>query len=105
MALTPKYFGLIPAGGVGKRFGAAVPKQYARINGRTLLEHAADALLADDRVVKVFVVASEDDDMAPELFSSEPRVQVIPKAGKERVNTVLNGLNYLLEQMLVSETD
>lgn len=105
MALKPKYFGLIPAGGVGKRFGSAVPKQYARIQDKTLLEHSVQALLADSRIDKVFVVTSEDDDIAQELFNHVDSVEIIPKAGKERVNTVLNGLNHLLEQMKINETD
>lgn len=105
MAIKPKYFGLIPAGGVGRRFGSAVPKQYARIQDKTLLEHSVQALLADERIEKVFVIISEDDDIAQELFSTVQGVEIIPKAGKERVNTVLNGLNALLGQMKINETD
>ena len=104
-ARAPRYFGLVPAGGVGTRFGGELPKQYARINDKPLLEHSVQALLADSRIVKVFVVVSEADTMAAELFADQERVQVLAKAGPERVNTVLNGLNCLLQNMWVNETD
>lgn len=105
MASEPKFFGLIPAGGVGSRFGGPVPKQYAKLGGKTLLEWSAAALLADARIIKVYVVVSPDDDLAETLFADDPRVQVLAKGGKLRANTVLNGLNHLLENMMVGETD
>lgn len=105
MAVLSRYYGLIPAGGVGNRFGGPVPKQFARIGGKTLLEHSVLALLTEERIEKVFVVISESDDIAPTFFQDDPKVRLIRKAGKQRVNTVLNGLNYLLENMLIQETD
>ncbi len=101
-----QYVALVPAGGVGKRFGAPLPKQYAQIAGVSLLQYAVKALLADRRIQKVFVVVTQEDDNA-ELLLAEfgDQVHVLPLAGKERVNTVANALNYLLEHAVVSETD
>ena len=42
---TARVWGVIPAAGIGSRMGSNTPKQYLRIGGRTLLEHAAAALL------------------------------------------------------------
>lgn len=105
MATSAKYYGLVPAAGQGKRFGADAPKQYADLGGLTVLERSVNALLADDRVHKVFVVCAPDDTRCASLFESVPKVKVLPLGGWERVNTVLNALQYLLENMWVFETD
>lgn len=106
MQESQQYFALVPAGGVGKRFGAPLPKQYAQISGTSLLQYAVGALLAESRIQKVFVVVTPEDDNAEYLLSSfGDKVQILSLAGKERINTVANALNYLLEQAIVSETD
>ncbi len=105
MARIAKYFGLVPAGGAGRRFGGSIPKQYAMLGAKTVLEHSVEALLADPRVEKVFVVVASDDSTALALFRGNSQVTCLPLGGQERVNSVLNGLNHLLENFLVSETD
>ena len=105
MARAAKFFGLVPAGGAGRRFGGAVPKQYASLGPKTVIEHSVSALLADARVSQVFVVCAPDDTVGPALFENHPQVVCLPLAGAERVNTVLNAVNHLLEQLLVCETD
>ena len=105
MARIAKYFGLVPAGGAGRRFGGSIPKQYAMLGAKTVLERSVEALLADPRVEKVFVVVASDDSTAMALFRGNPRVECLLLGGQERVNSVLNGLNHLLENFLVNETD
>ena len=105
MARTAKYFGLVPAGGVGRRFGGDTPKQYAALGGISVLQRSVAALLADSRVQQVFVVHAPDDQQAQALFADHPQVKCLPVAGKERANTVLNALNHLLENFMLNETD
>lgn len=105
MARIAKYFGLVPAGGAGRRFGGSIPKQYAMLGAKTVLEYSVEALLADPRVEKVFVVVASDDSTALALFRGNSQVTCLPLGGQERVNSVLNGLNHLLENLLVGETD
>ena len=105
MAKAARYFGLVPAGGVGLRFGGNTAKQYAMLGGKTVLERSVDALFADPRVEKVFVVVAQDDTKAQALFNANPKVKCLPVAGAERVNTVLNALNLLLENFMVAEID
>lgn len=105
MARTAKYFGLVPAGGAGRRFGGSIPKQYAMLGAKTVLERSVEALLVDPRVEGVFVVVANDDTTATALFQGNPQVKCLPVGGHERVNSVLNGLNHLLENFLVNETD
>ncbi|MCR2747560.1 2-C-methyl-D-erythritol 4-phosphate cytidylyltransferase [Limnobacter parvus] len=105
MARTAKYFGLVPAGGAGRRFGGKTPKQYAILGAHTVLEHSVQALLADPRVEKVFVVVAQGDSTAESLFEGNLQVKCLPVAGAERANTVLNALNHLLQNFMVNETD
>jgi 2-C-methyl-D-erythritol 4-phosphate cytidylyltransferase len=105
MASTTKYFGLVPAGGVGSRFGGSIPKQYAVLGEITVLERSVYALLSDFRIEKVFVIVNQNDSRALQLFKSNPKIQCLPLAGNKRVDTVLNALNYLLKNFFVGETD
>lgn len=105
MARTAKYFGLVPAGGTGRRFGGELAKQYAMLGQQTVLERSVQALLADPRVEKVFVVTAAADEKAQALFAGRTRVKCLSLAGKERVNTVANALNHLLESFAIQETD
>lgn len=105
MARNAKYFGLVPSGGTGRRFGSDLPKQYAMLGDKTVLQHSVAALLADPRVEQVFVVTAPGDQQAKGLFTDYPQVKCLPVAGKERANTVLNALNHLLENFMVNETD
>lgn len=97
MAKAARFFGLVPAGGAGRRFGGTQPKQYAMLGGRTVLEHSVNALLADKRVEHVFVLVADGDTQAITLFSACERVSCLAFAGEERVNTVLNGLQAMLQ--------
>ncbi|HEX4918421.1 MAG TPA: 2-C-methyl-D-erythritol 4-phosphate cytidylyltransferase [Limnobacter sp.] len=105
MPKAAKYYGLIPAGGSGQRFGAGFPKQYANLGGVAVLKHSVRALLADPRVEAVYVVVSGNDGRAERLLEGMARVEVLALAGPERANTVLNALMHLLAGDRVASTD
>lgn len=65
---------LVPAAGRGERLGLGVPKAFVEVNGRPLLAHAVDALLAGgvDRVV--VAVPESEIDRAAALLGSQVRV-------------------------------
>ena len=91
----PRYFALIPAAGSGTRLGGQTPKQYLHVAGKTLLAHAAAALLAEPRIVKTFVVILPEDPYA-ERIAAMPDLEaalVLPCGGATRAETVLNGLH------------
>ncbi|MGE5665130.1 MAG: 2-C-methyl-D-erythritol 4-phosphate cytidylyltransferase [Betaproteobacteria bacterium] len=76
---------------MGARMGLAVPKQYLRLGGRTLLELAAEALTQDQRVERVLVVVAAADE-AWRALRCAPGVQVVADGGATRAETVRNGL-------------
>ncbi|KGE05037.1 2-C-methyl-D-erythritol 4-phosphate cytidylyltransferase [Pseudohaliea rubra] len=91
-------WGVIPAAGIGSRLGAAVPKQYLEIAGRTLLEHSLRALFADARVKGVAVALRAGDERAAALAClQDPRVLRV-EGGAERADSVAAGLAALGER-------
>jgi 2-C-methyl-D-erythritol 4-phosphate cytidylyltransferase len=91
---SARFFGLIPAAGVGHRMGRGAPKQYLRLLGRTMLFHSANALLASGRIDTVFVVLAPGDQEFRQHGWSEfgDRIAPLYCGGETRHDSVLNGL-------------
>jgi 2-C-methyl-D-erythritol 2,4-cyclodiphosphate synthase/2-C-methyl-D-erythritol 4-phosphate cytidylyltransferase len=56
-----RYWLVMPAAGSGRRFGAASPKQYAELAGRTVIEWALAPFLADPRCAGIVVALAPQD--------------------------------------------
>lgn len=83
---------IIPASGVGKRLGAEIPKQYITLLNLPLLEHTLRKFLALPFVAKVIVSLAENDVWFSTLPSaSHAKIQIVA-GGKERADSVLNGV-------------
>lgn len=91
----PRLFALVPCAGVGERAGAAGPKQYAPLGGRSLVAHTLAALQQVQRLSGVMVVLSPGDDRfeqaVPGFGGWVERV-----GGASRAESVANGLEALL---------
>ncbi len=79
---------------MGSRMGAAMPKQYLALAGRTLVEHAAAALCAVERIAQVLVVVAPGDGDAKRL-SFHAKVRLAPVGGATRAASVRAGLDAL----------
>jgi 2-C-methyl-D-erythritol 4-phosphate cytidylyltransferase len=92
-----QYSVVVPAAGIGKRMQADCPKQYLLIAGKTIIEHTLTNLLEHSQVKRVIVVLNASDKSFTQLpIASHPRVEVV-EGGQERSDSVLAGLNYILE--------
>ena len=89
---------IIPASGTGNRMQGQVPKQYLRLEDKTILEHTLDRLLSFDGIDGVILVlrSSDRDWEAIDYQSSKPLITTI--GGELRQHSVFNGLLKLLEQ-------
>lgn len=89
---------VLAAAGGGKRFGAATPKQYLQLAGRSVLEHSLALLLNEDLITGVVVVVAADDQHWPRLKpkSSKPVLQAV--GGAERADSVCVGLRSIIAQ-------
>ncbi len=85
----------MPAAGIGRRFGADRPKQYAALCGRTVIEWALAPFLSDPRCAGTVLALAEDD----LYWASVARCAVvIAPGGRERSHSVRNGLAALAER-------
>ncbi|HVP34424.1 MAG TPA: 2-C-methyl-D-erythritol 4-phosphate cytidylyltransferase [Steroidobacteraceae bacterium] len=90
------YFLVMPAAGSGRRFQGDVPKQYAPLMGRTVIEWALAPFLGDERCAHAVVVIAEADSIWPRVAArlAPERVSATP-GGVERSDSVRRGLGKL----------
>lgn len=92
MSELNKYWGIVPAAGVGKRMQADRPKQYLLLNNKTVIEQTLARLLEVEQITAVVVAISSEDPFWPKLeISKNSRVLTAP-GGKERADSVLSAL-------------
>lgn len=91
---TYKYWAVVPAAGVGKRMGVAIPKQYLQLHGRTVIEHTLSRLCRHPRIDAVIVSLGAEDEHWPELplLRQEQQKIITTTGGAERCHSVYNGL-------------
>ena len=89
---SAKCWGVIPAGGIGSRMAAGLPKQYLQVAGATVLEHSLAALLQCDFIESVIIAIGPGDERASELAGlADPRVSFV-EGGEQRSDSVLAAL-------------
>lgn len=94
-----KAFALIPAAGMGKRMGASVNKQYLLLGGRPILAHTLSVFEKSPLIAGICLVIPEDEipycrEQIVEACGFRKVIEIVP-GGRERQNSVLNGLNAL----------
>ena len=91
-----RFWALLPCAGTGSRAATVQPKQYQPIAGQPLVHHTLAAFAAVSRLAATWVVVAPGDaffDVAENATFS-----IASCGGQTRAQTVLNGLNHLLEQ-------
>ena len=86
---------VIPAAGVGKRMASDTPKQYLKLNNKTIIEHTLAVFDKHDSVSEIVVSISEGDEYWAALNFNLSKPLHVAAGGKERCDSVLNGLKYL----------
>ncbi|MGL4847670.1 MAG: 2-C-methyl-D-erythritol 4-phosphate cytidylyltransferase [Clostridium sp.] len=89
---------IILAGGRGKRMNSDVSKQYIEINGKPILYYTIKRFMNCKEVDKIVVVVPKDeiDYCRSEVIDKyDLKVDLIVSGGKERQDSVLNGLEKL----------
>jgi 2-C-methyl-D-erythritol 4-phosphate cytidylyltransferase len=90
-----RYWLVMPAAGSGMRFGDPVPKQYARLCGRTVIEWALAPFLSDPRCAGAVVAIAASDQHWRGIASQLPAVETVT-GGARRSDSVRSGLNALI---------
>ena len=85
----------MPAAGIGKRMASAIPKQYLKIQGKSILEHTLQRLLSHPYIAKVIVAINPNDHFFSNTsLVNHAKVKVVI-GGDERVDSVFAALNAL----------
>ena len=93
---TPKLWLVIPAAGSGRRFSKTQLKQYQLIQNKTVLEHTVERL--NQLPLAGYVLAiGVNDTVAQSLDLANKENLHLCQGGVERVDSVLNALNYLTQ--------
>lgn len=93
----PPFWAVIPAAGIGSRMAADRPKQYLQLAGKSILEHTLGCFLDHPCLRGVVVSLAADDPYWPQLpCAGDPRILRVD-GGRERADSVLNGLLGLCE--------
>jgi 2-C-methyl-D-erythritol 4-phosphate cytidylyltransferase len=104
-----RYWLVMPAAGVGRRFGNTKPKQYALLQGRTVIEWALAPFLTDPSCAGVSISLAADDpywgevaDRLAKLPCSTPEL-IFAGGGVERSHSVRKGLAALGSRALADD--
>jgi 2-C-methyl-D-erythritol 4-phosphate cytidylyltransferase len=95
---TYKVIAIVPAAGLGKRFGQGTNKSFQVLGGKPLIIWSLKALEAVEEVCEIIpVLKSEDMELGQRLLEEEgfPKIRRIAAGGKERQDSVYNGLKQI----------
>ena len=97
-----KVSAIIPAAGLGIRMGSNVPKQFLLLDGKPILHHTLSVLDQCSIVDEIVLVVSEKEikNAQQQVKDSHPKVTKVVVGGKQRQDSVGNGL-----KSVGSETD
>jgi len=88
---------VVPAAGAGTRAGGEVPKQYQPLLGRTMLDRTLARLARHPEIAGMMVALAPDDTRWPGWVLHEGKPVRTCDGGRERADSVRNGLAALLE--------
>lgn len=103
-----KKYAIIVAGGSGTRMGTEMPKQFLRIHYKPILLHSLLKFSAIDKNIQIIVVLPENHISTWNKILKDESISVahrIVAGGKERFDSVKNGLNLICEDGLVAIHD
>lgn len=91
-----KAFGIIVAGGHGKRMGTETPKQLLELGGKTIIEHTLAPFMSCSFINGIVISASSEIIERIEKITyslNDIKPVIIVEGGRERQDSVLNGIN------------
>lgn len=99
------HIALIPAAGIGSRFGAPQPKQYAQLLGKAVLQHTIDCFARNTRIAHIIIVISPSDEWFNDCITPPHHATVLRLGGETRAHSIANGLQYALQHQLIAPND
>lgn len=98
--MAVKNVAVILSGGVGKRFGGVVPKQFAKLAGKSVIEYSVQAFQDSDLIDEVVIVSQPDYvETTWQLVKKNAwdKVSKVCVGGKERFDSTASALKSLAQ--------
>jgi 2-C-methyl-D-erythritol 4-phosphate cytidylyltransferase len=97
-----KSYALIPAAGMGKRMGASINKQYLLLDGLPIVARTISVFERSSLIEAIYLVIPADEipycrEHVVNACGFRKVVEIVP-GGRERQNSVMNGLNAMRRQ-------
>ena len=87
---------VILASGTGERSGLDIPKQFYKLNAKTLLEYSIEAFNSHEKISSVIIVANPDFlDLTQDIALKYQKVRMIVNGGSTRQKSSYNGIKAL----------
>lgn len=90
--MIPDIVVVIPAAGMGTRFGGAVPKQFQPLAGKPMVQRVVERFMLDERVLRVVVPVAEP--LLAVVKQGEGERVVFVAGGATRQQSVMRGLEH-----------
>ncbi len=84
---------LILSGGIGRRFGTTLPKQYNLIAGKPVIDYVIDAAMRSRLTHRILVVCDPQYSGCSKQMN-QGQVEIVP-GGAQRYDSLKNGLDYI----------
>lgn len=98
-----KIWCIVPAAGIGSRMQAAIPKQYLKLSSTTILDATLERLLSCDDLNDIVVCIQPGDTYwQASVYSADERITVT-NGGKERADSVLNGIRSIKHRAALND--
>lgn len=97
-----KNYVVLLAGGIGKRMGLSIPKQFLEVEGKPILVHTAERFQNNPKIEKIIIVCVKDwIDHLRELVSkySLTKVEWIIEGGDTGHDSIRNGVFFLKDKI------
>ena len=93
-----KNIALILASGTGSRCNLGIPKQFAKINNKTILEYTVNAFETHELIDEIYLVTSKEYlEKVKELTKNYKKVQAVIQGGETRKDSSYNGISAINE--------
>jgi 2-C-methyl-D-erythritol 4-phosphate cytidylyltransferase len=106
--METKKFAVIVAGGSGTRMGSNIPKQFLAFQGKPILMHTLEAFQQFDPALQIILVLPENEIPQWEALCQQHNFHlpvILQKGGKNRCESVKNGLDKITSEGLVAIHD
>lgn len=97
-----KNYVILLAGGIGKRMGASIPKQFLEVNSKPILVYTIESFQKNPQVEKIVVVCVKDwIDYVSELIEkySLTKVEWVIEGGNTGHDSIRNGIFFLRDKI------